>query len=96
MATAPAGKTSKDTRSYGTSSSTLCKGCTRCGGLMVGEFSMDLLNGTEEVDVRALRCVLCGEVVDPVILQNRMRQQEAARPAESSLSGAAVGRSVAA
>ena len=49
--------------------------CPRCGGLMVGEFSMDLLNGTGELEFLASRCVQCGEVVDPVILKNRRIQQ---------------------
>lgn len=50
--------------------------CIRCGGLMVGEFCTDLLSGTGELEFLASRCVQCGEVVDPVILQNRKRQQE--------------------
>jgi hypothetical protein len=49
--------------------------CTRCGGLMVGEFCMDLLNGIGELEFLASRCVLCGEVVDPVILKNRRIQR---------------------
>ncbi len=36
--------------------------CSRCGGFMVMEPLADL---------PARRCVQCGEVVDPVILQNR-------------------------
>ena len=39
--------------------------CPRCGGLMVAEWCEDLS------DYRAQRCVQCGEIVDPVILQNR-------------------------
>ena len=45
--------------------------CRRCGGLMVGEFCMDLPNGTGELEFLASRCVQCGDVVDPVILKNR-------------------------
>lgn len=52
------------------------KGCLRCGGLMVGEFCTDLLSSTGELEFLASRCVQCGEVVDPVILQNRKRQKE--------------------
>jgi hypothetical protein len=48
--------------------------CPRCGGLMVGDFCMDLLKGSERLEVLASRCVQCGEVVDPVILQNRKIQ----------------------
>jgi len=50
--------------------------CHRCGGLMVREFCTDLLSSTGELDFVSCRCVQCGEVVDPVILQNRKRQQE--------------------
>jgi hypothetical protein len=50
--------------------------CRRCGGLMVGEFCLDLLNGTGELEFLASRCVQCGEIIDPVILQNRKRQHE--------------------
>ncbi len=39
--------------------------CPRCSGLMVAEWCEDLS------DYRAHRCVQCGEVIDPVILQNR-------------------------
>ena len=39
--------------------------CPRCSGLMVAEWCQDLSGYT------AQRCVQCGEVIDPVILQNR-------------------------
>jgi hypothetical protein len=39
--------------------------CPRCSGLMVTEWCEDLS------DYYAQRCVQCGEVIDPVILQNR-------------------------
>jgi hypothetical protein len=41
--------------------------CPRCSGLMVAECCQDLS------DHRAQRCVQCGEVIDPVILQNRLQ-----------------------
>ena len=50
--------------------------CARCGGLMVNDFCMDLLNSFGESKFFAKRCVQCGEVVDPVILQNRRTRQE--------------------
>lgn len=41
--------------------------CPRCNGLMVAE-------GCEDVsDHTAHRCVQCGEIIDPVILQNRQQ-----------------------
>jgi hypothetical protein len=39
--------------------------CPRCSGLMVAEWCQDLS------DYSGQRCVQCGEVIDPVILQNR-------------------------
>jgi uncharacterized Zn finger protein len=39
--------------------------CPRCSGLMVAEWCEDLSDYTTQ------RCVQCGEVSDPVILQNR-------------------------
>lgn len=51
--------------------------CTRCGGLMVNDLCMDLLNSTGELEFVAKRCVQCGEVVDPVIERNRRLGREA-------------------
>jgi hypothetical protein len=50
--------------------------CTRCGGFMVNDSYMDLLNTVGESKFAAKRCVQCGEVVDPVILSNRGFKQE--------------------
>jgi hypothetical protein len=50
--------------------------CTRCGGLMVNSFYLDLLNSTGELEIAAKRCVQCGEVVDSVILLNRQLRQD--------------------
>jgi len=45
--------------------------CARCGGLMVVEYYIDLQDDTGQIGLTALRCMSCGEVIDPVILQNR-------------------------
>ena len=45
--------------------------CARCGGLMVAEFCLDMLDDTGKLSFLARRCVQCGEVVDPIILKNR-------------------------
>jgi len=50
--------------------------CDRCGGFMVNDSYLDLLNTDGESNFAAKRCVLCGEVVDPVILRNRGARQE--------------------
>jgi len=41
---------------------------------MVIEQSFDSLFGTSETEASLRRCVQCGEVIDPVILQNRRLQ----------------------
>lgn len=47
--------------------------CVRCGGLMVVEYYIDLQDDTGQIGLTAWRCMSCGEVIDPVILQNRGR-----------------------
>ena len=46
--------------------------CTRCGGLMVLEYYLDLQDDTGQIGITGLRCTSCGEVIDPVILRNRL------------------------
>jgi len=48
--------------------------CSRCMGLMVIEQGFDSMLGRGEADVSLRRCVQCGEIIDPVILQNRRSQ----------------------
>lgn len=55
----------------GADASNVPLGCTRCGGLLVSDFCMDLVSGTGDLEFAARRCVQCGEVVDPVIQRNR-------------------------
>ena len=45
--------------------------CTRCSGLMVTDFYIDLLFCIGETEFATQRCVQCGAIVDPVILRNR-------------------------
>ena len=49
--------------------------CTRCGGLMVADRYIDLLDDTGKLEFTADRCIQCGEVVDQTILRNRMANQ---------------------
>ncbi len=53
---------------------TSCCICTRCGGLLVNELSIDLWSCTNELEHGARRCVQCGDVIDAVILRNRRIQ----------------------
>ncbi len=48
--------------------------CARCEGLMVIEPCFDSTGDASHLDCLTRRCVQCGEVIDPVILQNRRRQ----------------------
>jgi hypothetical protein len=45
--------------------------CPRCSGLLVIEEYMDLRDDTGRIHFTALRCAICGEIIDPVILSNR-------------------------
>lgn len=46
--------------------------CSRCKGLMHAEEFRDWQCGMKADRFRAFRCLLCGEIVDPVIVQNRL------------------------
>ena len=61
--------------------------CSRCGGLMVQDFCLDVVGSIGESEFAAKRCVQCGEVVDPVILRNRgTRHEPMTRPLAKALS----------
>jgi len=61
--------------------------CSRCGGLMVIEQCFDFRDDTGQLDFMARRCVQCGEVIDPLIQQNRQRQLSVGSGADQSSSG---------
>jgi hypothetical protein len=44
--------------------------CSRCGGLMVIE-RFDDFQSTWQFYFYGLRCLLCGEIIDPLVLLNR-------------------------
>ena len=48
--------------------------CTRCQGTMVMDYFLDM-EESGEVWMPGWRCVICGEVVDPLILKHRQAQQ---------------------
>jgi hypothetical protein len=58
--------------------------CPRCHGLMVGDDLLDIRESYLPMWMRGLRCVACGNVVDPLIAHNRMRQQLIAAEARKS------------
>lgn len=45
--------------------------CHRCQGFMVAEALHDQGEGKEYDSSSAFRCISCGEIIDPVILENR-------------------------
>ncbi len=47
------------------------KTCVRCEGLLVSEWTYDLQE-TGYHKIESLRCVQCGNRIDPVILQNQL------------------------
>ena len=47
--------------------------CRRCNGLLVKERFYDL-HGTQ-LHLDAWRCVACGDVLDPLILRNRVARK---------------------
>jgi hypothetical protein len=55
--------------------------CTRCRGPMVRERMLDLRDDSGRFAFDAWRCLICGEVWDPVILANRTSPPEPAHAA---------------
>lgn len=52
--------------------------CAECDGLMVADDLVDLRESYHPMWMRAWRCVACGNVIDPLILRNRMIQEAGA------------------
>lgn len=53
--------------------------CPRCGGMMVIEHLQEVRDDRGESS-DGLKCVLCGELLDRVILENRSREMPPSRP----------------
>ena len=45
--------------------------CDKCGGVMTPDYMLDLWDDCGIYGCEPWRCMLCGEVTDPVILANR-------------------------
>lgn len=54
--------------------------CDRCNGLMVSERIYDFQGMSSDLCVDGYRCLLCGNLVDTVILENRSRSTDAVEP----------------
>ena len=54
--------------------------CERCDGLMVSERICDLQGMSSDLCADGYRCLLCGNIVDTTILENRRRLTDAVEP----------------
>ena len=52
--------------------------CPRCGGFMVSHWCMNVNYDAGGMEILTQRCLQCGEVIDPVILENRLNPQREA------------------
>lgn len=50
--------------------------CPRCNGVMVRDVFEDLKDDTGSLYFRGWRCLICGEILDPVIEYNRGTHRE--------------------
>jgi len=57
--------------------------CDKCGGMMTSDYMLDLRDDTGAYGFEPWRCMLCGEVTDPVILANRQAQDQGDAPQPS-------------
>jgi hypothetical protein len=62
--------------------------CTRCQGLMVTDHLLDMQESYLPMWTCGLRCIACGNIVDPLINRHRMIQRSDA--AQSSKPGPRV------
>ena len=56
--------------------------CVRCEGRMVSDYFIDMEN-SGELWMPGWRCLVCGEVVDPLILRHRNTQTKTPEIAEA-------------
>lgn len=47
--------------------------CPRCKGMMVKERFQDIEDDTGQIYFHGWRCLVCGEILDPVIVTNRQQ-----------------------
>lgn len=47
--------------------------CAKCGGVMTPDYMVDLHDDCGVFSITPWRCMICGEVTDPVIAANRLR-----------------------
>jgi len=74
-----AGLGHSDAWERGVTESDFVMGCPRCHNLMVEEMFVDLQASPGVWSFTGWRCVSCGEILDPIILENRTRHPELQR-----------------
>ena len=52
--------------------------CTRCQGCMAKDHFLDLRESSKSMRMAGWRCLICGNVLDPVMERNRLGQGLAA------------------
>jgi hypothetical protein len=62
--------------SRGATESDVVKGCPRCHNWMVEETFVDRETSPSVSSFTGWRCLICGEILDPIILQNRTLRPE--------------------
>ena len=67
--------------------------CERCNGLMVSERIYDFQGMISDLCVDGYRCLICGNLVDTLILKNRSPSTDAVEP--MTLKGPLIQRFVA-
>lgn len=48
--------------------------CPRCSGSMISQIFEDIKDDTGHICFYGYRCLICGEIVDPVIMANRQNR----------------------
>lgn len=48
--------------------------CPRCTGSMIFEVFQDMQDDTGKISFSGYRCLICGEILDPVIVANRQNR----------------------
>ena len=46
--------------------------CDRCNGFMVVEDCIDIKGGKDDYWIQAMRCVMCGNLMDPMIARHHI------------------------
>ena len=49
--------------------------CSRCGGLLVKTFCITPAEGIADFQIEVMKCLLCGDLFDKTILENRWRSE---------------------